>query len=142
MKQLLTGVSGGQRAILEDHRSPLCRWYIIGRVEDTTPDNILYYCKYVLTAQAIANGHTACVELLLARPGLGINIVNKFGFSALILAAGLGNTELVEMLVAQPETDVNLTEANRCSALMIAAMHGHAGVAAALLVRYRFTNLL
>ena len=64
-----------------------------------------------------------------------VNAQNKYGFSALILAAGMGNLEIVRLLVTRPGVDVNLVESNSCSALMIACMHGYCEVAATILER-------
>ncbi len=52
--------------------------------------------------------------------------VFQYGFTALILAAGMGSQAMVELLVGgRPDLDVNIVEANSCSALMIACMHGY-----------------
>ena len=101
--------------------------------------------------KAIANNHRDVVQLLLNQTGLRVsfscllsqciiyfcqvNAQNKYGFSALILAAGMGNLEIVRLLVTRPGVDVNLVESNSCSALMIACMHGYCEVAATILER-------
>ena len=64
-----------------------------------------------------------------------INAKNKYGFSALILAAGMGNFDIVKLLNELMIVDVNVVESNSCSALMIACMHGYTHVAEELLDR-------
>ena len=66
-----------------------------------------------------------------------MNAQNKYGFSALILAAGMGNLGIVRLLTAMASVDVNRVESNSCSALMIACMHGYLRIAD-LLLKVRF----
>ena len=55
--------------------------------------------------------------------GWEFSLVLQYGFTALILAAGMGNREMVELLVQRSDLAVNVVEGNSCSALMIACMH-------------------
>ena len=64
-----------------------------------------------------------------------MNARNKYGFTALILAAGMGNFEIVKMLTRAIRVDVNIVEGNSCTALMIACMHGFCDVASEILLR-------
>ena len=85
-----------------------------------------------------------------------MNLANKYGFTALILAAGMGNLDIVSKLTPrlevnanknkhkifnknhQKKVNVNCVEGNLCSALMIACMHGYLRIAD-LLLQVRFT---
>ena len=67
-----------------------------------------------------------------------MNLANKYGFTALILAAGMGNLDIVSKLAPRSEVNVNCVEGNLCSALMIACMHGYLRIAD-LLLQVRFT---
>ena len=97
--------------------------------------------------KAIANNWGGIVDLLLDQPHLKVtlpsspstvepdqvNQANKYGFTALILAAGMGNLDIVSKLTPRSEVNVNCVEGNLCSALMIACMHGYLRIADLLL---------
>ena len=72
--------------------------------------------------KAIANNHIDIVQLLLEHPELKVrflghlqvflnhpsqvNAKNKYGFTALILAAGMGNFEIVKLLTGSPRFEL------------------------------------
>ena len=74
--------------------------------------------------KAVVNCHLPVTRRLLSLPLLDANRKCRFGYTALILAAGLGNVGLVELLLERDDIEVNHVESNNCSALMIACMHG------------------
>merc|ERR1719318_2101828 len=82
---------------------------------------------------AAREGHDAVVEILVARKECDINLSDKYGFTALILAAGMGNFEIVKLLTVSPRVDVNVVEGNTC--LITACYKNHPLIVARLLAR-------
>ena len=62
---------------------------------------------------ASRNGHTAVVELLLAKDGVDVNQANKEGVTPLNAASYHGHTAVVELLLAQDGVDVNQANKDR-----------------------------
>ena len=60
--------------------------------------------------KAIANRHNDIVKMLIDLPRVDVNARNKYGFTALILAAGMGNNQVVSWLVDREDVDVNSIE--------------------------------
>lgn len=75
---------------------------------------------------AIAGDVVAARALL--QSGADINALDRFGQTALMLAAHGGHEALVEALIAHG-ADLNVTAKFRLSALMLAVVAGHAGIA-------------
>ncbi|KAH6874258.1 ankyrin repeat-containing domain protein [Coprinopsis sp. MPI-PUGE-AT-0042] len=73
---------------------------------------------------AARQGHEGVVRLLLAHPGILVNLVNNEGHSALMWAATNGHEGVVKLLLAHSGTLVNLTSHEGWSALMLAASTG------------------
>jgi ankyrin repeat protein len=63
--------------------------------------------------------------------GVDINARDRFGQTALMLAAHHGHGALVEMLIER-KADLNVTAKYRLSALMLAIVAGHAEIASTL----------
>jgi len=80
--------------------------------------------------RAIEQGDFAAVRGLL-RTGFDINALDRYGQTALMLAAHRGHGEIVELLVAQG-ADLNVTAKYTLSALMLAVVAGHESIARVL----------
>ena len=76
---------------------------------------------------AIKGGDLQQVRLLLDR-GTDPDSLNRYGQTALMLAAHAGQDELVKILIAEG-TRLNVTAKYGLSALMLAIVAGHANVA-------------
>lgn len=79
---------------------------------------------------AVTGGDVATVRALL-RAGAEINVRDRHGQTALMLAAHRGYREMVEVLV-EGGADLNVTAKFNLSALMLAIIAGHAEVARVL----------
>ena len=64
------------------------------------------------------------IAILLLERGANINLRNKKGTTALMIAAKNGHTETISMLLARG-ADINNKNNNGWTALMIAALNGH-----------------
>ncbi|KAH6909909.1 ankyrin repeat-containing domain protein [Coprinopsis sp. MPI-PUGE-AT-0042] len=69
-------------------------------------------------------GHKGIVKLLVAHPGIQVNLANSHGQLALTLAVRHGHVGVVKALLARSEIQVNLTDNHGWSALMLAAYGG------------------
>lgn len=91
-----------------------------------------------MNLQMAAEWHTAAIEgdigLLerLLAAGQDIDAPDRYGQTALMLAARQGRTEVVDLLLARQAT-LDVTEKYGLSALMLAIVNDHGGVAARLL---------
>ncbi|KAH6908751.1 ankyrin repeat-containing domain protein, partial [Coprinopsis sp. MPI-PUGE-AT-0042] len=83
--------------------------------------------------RAAQNGHEGTIKLLLAHPGIAVNLVTSDGWSALMLAAQSGHEGNVKLFLAHPGIAVNLVTSIGCSALILAAQNGHKGTVKLLL---------
>ncbi|KAG0136834.1 ankyrin repeat-containing domain protein [Tuber indicum] len=54
-----------------------------------------------------SDGNTSLVQLLLAHPGIDVNIVDSNGYTPLISAITRGNCEAVKLLLDDERTDIN-----------------------------------
>ena len=81
--------------------------------------------------QAARGGHSACLVVLLAAPGIEANKHNGVD-CALTAAAFHGRTGCVVALLAADGIDVNQADGNGSSALLLAAEGGHAACIRAL----------
>lgn len=77
--------------------------------------------------------YTSIVRLLLEK-GADINVQDKWGRTALMMAAREGRLELVRLLLDW-EADINIRNENGYTAVMLAAWRGHVEVVQALLDR-------
>jgi ankyrin repeat protein len=77
--------------------------------------------------EAINCGDVHVVRELLAR-GAEVNGLDRYGQTALMLAAHAGNREIVETLIGY-RADLNITAKFGLSALMLAIVAGHTEVA-------------
>ena len=80
--------------------------------------------------RAVTGGDVAEVRRLLAA-GAAVNARDRYGQTALMLAAHRGALDVVEALI-QAGADLNTTAKYNLSALMLAVVAGHAAVALAL----------
>ena len=76
---------------------------------------------------AIKRGDVQIVRDLIGR-GMDVNARDRYGQTALMLAAHAGHREIVETLIAH-RADLNVTAKFGLSALMLALVAGHAEVA-------------
>ena len=76
---------------------------------------------------------TEIVKLLLAVPGIDINLQNEYGDSALIIACKEGNSEIIKLLLTAPGINVNLQNKDGDSALIITCRKGNAEIVKLLL---------
>lgn len=76
---------------------------------------------------AIKRGDAHTVRDLIER-GMDVNARDRYGQTALILAAHAGHREIVETLMAH-RADLNVTAKFGLSALMLAIIAGHADIA-------------
>ena len=79
---------------------------------------------------AIKRGDVQRILELLAR-GANVNALDRYGQTALMLAAHAGHREVVETLLAH-RANLNVTAKYRLSALMLALVAGHEDVARTL----------
>jgi ankyrin repeat protein len=77
--------------------------------------------------RAIKHGDVEAVKDHL-RSGVDINALDRYGQTALMLAAHHGHEQIVELLVAQG-ADLNVTAKYTLSALMLAVVAGQASIA-------------
>ena len=78
---------------------------------------------------AARNGNVEIARLLLAQPGIDVNVKNKWKSTPLMLAAGVGHLEVVELLLGHADTKVDLQAAYYGrTALIEAALNGHLDV--------------
>jgi len=77
--------------------------------------------------ESINGGDVQGVRELLAR-GAEINALDRYGQTALMLAAHAGNREIVETLIGH-RADLNITAKFGLSAIMLAIVAGHPEVA-------------
>ena len=77
--------------------------------------------------RAVTHGDVEAVRKLL-RSGLDVNARDRYGQTALMMAAHAGHREMVETLV-ESGADLNATAKYKLSALMLAIVAGHAAVA-------------
>ena len=73
------------------------------------------------------------VELLLAVPGIHVNVKSRRGATALMAAAEGGHLAIVELLLTAPGIDVNAKSRTGTTALIAAADEGHAEIVRLLL---------
>ena len=73
-------------------------------------------------------GHRDCVQALLQRTDINVNVINEQGDTALELAAGIGNADIVQLLLRHRDVDPNLGVA-----LLRAAAGGHFDIVRSLL---------
>ncbi len=83
--------------------------------------------------RAASYGHTEIVQVLLAVPGIEVNIQDNSGDTALMGAAFGGHTEIVRVLLKAPDIDVNKQNSQGDTALIIAAIWGRTDVVQLLL---------
>ncbi len=77
--------------------------------------------------RAVKRGDVERVRQLL-RSGADVNARDRYGQTALMLAAHRGHREMVDTLI-QSGADLNVTAKNNLSALMLAVIGGHAAIA-------------
>ena len=80
--------------------------------------------------EAIKRGDLGTVRRLLAA-GADVNALDRYGQTALMLAAHAGHLEIVETLLAS-KAELNKTAKYHLSALMLAVIAGHSAVARVL----------
>lgn len=80
--------------------------------------------------QAAKAGDVEAARALL-QSGADINAKDRYGQTALMLAAHHGHPALVDLLIER-KADLNVTAKFRLSALMLAVIAGHAGIVRAL----------
>jgi ankyrin repeat protein len=76
---------------------------------------------------AAKSGDVEAARALL-QSGVDINALDRYGQTALMVAAHGGHESLVEMLI-EHGADLNVTAKYHLSALMLAVIAGHAGIA-------------
>ncbi|KAK2612268.1 hypothetical protein QQS21_001694 [Conoideocrella luteorostrata] len=87
--------------------------------------------QFALLPIAANEGHTACVDLLLATPGVDVNVKNADGWTSLAAAARQGHVGVVKSLLrAEPDLRTNYAG---WSPLNVAANDGHVEVVKLLL---------
>jgi ankyrin repeat protein len=89
--------------------------------------------------RAARTGDVEAIDRLIAA-GADVNARDRYGQTALMLAAVRGHTAVVERLVAGG-ADLNHTAKYRLSALMLAAINAHTAVARALVAAGADTTL-
>ncbi|MDO5465188.1 MAG: ankyrin repeat domain-containing protein, partial [Akkermansia sp.] len=70
-------------------------------------------------------GHTECVRLLLAAPGIDVNKADNSGWTPLHWAASLNDSECVRILLAAPGINVNKENQEGYTPLRVAKRKGH-----------------
>lgn len=88
---------------------------------------------------AVRQGDVDAVDRLLAA-GVDVDSRDRYGQTALMLAARLGHASVVERLIAAG-ADLNRTAKYRLSALMLAVINGHESVARKLVAAGADTSL-
>ena len=58
-------------------------------------------------------------------PGIQVNLVSEYGWSALMLASGEGHEGIVQLLLDMPGIQVNLVNKVGSSALTLASIDGY-----------------
>lgn len=82
---------------------------------------------------AADKGHADIVRLLLAQPGIDVNVAGKTGVTALMLAAKKGDLDIVRQLLAHKNINVNHTSMHGATAMINAAGLGHKDIVLELL---------
>ena len=78
-------------------------------------------------------GHTEIAKQLLDKKDIDVNLQNKDGNTALILASDKGHTEIAKQLLDKKDIDVNLQSKDGNTALILASYKGHTEIAKQLL---------
>lgn len=76
---------------------------------------------YLIAAE---NGHIIAVGLLLSKLTSQLHTKNKFGRTAIHLAATFGHTEMITVLIGQG-ANINVTDKTGWTALHYASLKGH-----------------
>ena len=85
-------------------------------------------------SDVIGDNQQELVKLLLAAPGIDVNIAKKKGHTPLSLAASMGMADIVKLLLAAPGIDVNKQErTDNRTPLAIAAEKGYTEIVKLLL---------
>ena len=84
---------------------------------------------------ACQKGHAEAVKLLLAHPGIDINIASSKGTTPLVMACQKGHVEAVKLLLAHPGIDINKAKTNGEAPLFMACFYGHAEAVKLLLAQ-------
>jgi hypothetical protein len=93
--------------------------------------------------EAIDSENINIVQLLLAEPAkTNVNLCNKNGSSALILAASYGQPYVVHILLDQPDINIDLQDNEGWTALMCAANIGSKIIVQKLLAAYAKVDLV
>ena len=82
---------------------------------------------------AALQGKTEVVKLLLAAPGINVNLADSYGKTPLILASQNGRTEVVKLLLGAPGIDVNRADKDGNTPLRVASKAGKTDVVKLLL---------
>lgn len=89
-----------------------------------------FYAETLLNAAC--NGDLKLANACLNH-GIGVNVRNNSGWTALIYAAFMSHLAIVEQLLVHPNIDVNAHDINGYTALMFAANHGQLAIVERLL---------
>ena len=95
--------------------------------QDIEGDTALHY--------AIAKCNDEAVDILLRRPKINLNLVNKRGFNPFTFAALKAHTYAVEKLLVKLPGVMKITKSDGTSALHIAAIYDHQTVASILITK-------
>ena len=88
--------------------------------------------------EAARDGNIDAIELLLKKH-VDINVDDKNGVTALMLASGNGHTQVIELLLKK-HPDINLQAKNGVTALMLASLNGHIQIVDLLLKEHANIN--
>lgn len=77
---------------------------------------------------AARHGHTDVVKLLLAAPGVDVNVQDEWDLTPLCLAAEAGHIEVVKLLLAMPGINVNNPTSFANTPIFLAKRGGHQAV--------------
>lgn len=95
--------------------------------------NIKYSDSLTILSRAAAAGCVSVVQILIARNGIDVNVLDKTGKGPLSLAAQNGHKEVVELLLAHADISINSTDHLSQTALLHAVSNSKTEVVEVLL---------
>ena len=137
---------GDQPILIEDYNSSFSFRHALQNSIEAEDDKLaLFFMDIDVTLhannslhEAARDGNIDAIELLLKKH-VDINVDDKNGVTALMLASGNGHTQVIELLL-KGHPDINLQAKNGVTALILASLNGHIMIVDLLLKEHANIN--
>ena len=126
-----------QPILIEDYNHSFSFGHVLV-AEDDNLESVIQYANSIHMYEAARDGNIDAVELLLKKY-VDINIQNKNGETALMIASQKGHYQIVELLLKK-HADINHQGKDGVTALMLASQNGHHQVVEQLLKEHADIN--